>query len=317
MAGDWIKMRVLLWRDPKVIAIAAALMRTPAFCLWASGGRHDTLDGLVVATVAEYVTLAALLHVWGVTRRDGVRDGEDVVLACAGLETLDRVAGVPGFGQAMADVGWAVAKPDRRIRFPKLVPHILSTEEREREQARDRKRRQRERAAENGPVTSRDLSRPCPIDVTPRVEEIRDKKKKAPPSPKGEVLIPEQLNTPEFLAAWLGWLEYRRAIKKPLPNASHPALLKKLAGWGVADTIRSIDQSIANGWQGLFPPKEGSKPAQPVETTAQRQERIGREMEVRKQAPPGLSADAVREALARARRRQVDPGLASEGETAP
>lgn len=47
------------------------------------------------------------------------------------------------------------------------------------------------------------------------------------------------------------WIEYRRAIKKPLKPPSIPAAMAKLAEFG-EDQAEVVEQSIANGWQGLF-----------------------------------------------------------------
>lgn len=52
--------------------------------------------------------------------------------------------------------------------------------------------------------------------------------------------------------AWKKWREYRRGIGKPLKTVSEEAAMKKLAGFGSAQ-LDVVDQSIANGWSGLFP----------------------------------------------------------------
>lgn len=192
MAGDWIKMRVWLARDPNVISMARHLATDESFALWATGGNHESLcdvlrDKSVTARVTESVTVTALLQIWGVTRRDGAPDGDDLVLRNADLETLDRIAEVPGVGAAMASVGWVLVQQDYSVRFPKLLPHITSPEERKREQAAERKRRERDRKQrDNG----RDKSRTSHANVTPREEESRGDKSRGvntdpPKSPQG------------------------------------------------------------------------------------------------------------------------------------
>jgi hypothetical protein len=67
--------------------------------------------------------------------------------------------------------------------------------------------------------------------------------------------------TPEGLDAksWDRWLAYRNEIRKPLKPASIPAAQKALAAFG-SDQAGVVEQSIANGWQGLFALKDRPKP---------------------------------------------------------
>lgn len=53
------------------------------------------------------------------------------------------------------------------------------------------------------------------------------------------------------LIVWKRWEQYRTAIKKPLKPASIPAAQKAMAKFG-AQQLEVVEQSIANGWQGLF-----------------------------------------------------------------
>ena len=64
--------------------------------------------------------------------------------------------------------------------------------------------------------------------------------------------------------AWERWLAYRKAIKKPIKEASEQAMKLKLQRFG-KDQAAVVDQSISNQWQGLFDlktvkPKLGEKP---------------------------------------------------------
>lgn len=67
--------------------------------------------------------------------------------------------------------------------------------------------------------------------------------------------IPEPLKTPEFLEVWKRWKEHRRQIRKPLSRSMIEMQLKKLASYGPSGAVESIEQSLCNGWQGLFEPK--------------------------------------------------------------
>lgn len=51
--------------------------------------------------------------------------------------------------------------------------------------------------------------------------------------------------------AWANWVDYRVKIRKPLKQVSMPAAQQQLAAFG-SDQAAVVQQSIANGWQGLF-----------------------------------------------------------------
>jgi hypothetical protein len=75
--------------------------------------------------------------------------------------------------------------------------------------------------------------------------------------PAKTVPVPPSLNTPEFRTAWAAWAEYRRQAKKPLTEIGAKRLLAKFATWGPAASAAAIDESIANGWQGVFDHGDG------------------------------------------------------------
>lgn len=52
--------------------------------------------------------------------------------------------------------------------------------------------------------------------------------------------------------AWTKWVDYRAKSRKPIKPVSILAAQLKLAGFG-ADQMAVVDESIANGWQGIFP----------------------------------------------------------------
>ena len=51
--------------------------------------------------------------------------------------------------------------------------------------------------------------------------------------------------------AWSKWLEYRKVIGKPIKPISQEAAARQLAAYGTEQGA-VVDQSIGNGWQGLF-----------------------------------------------------------------
>lgn len=79
------------------------------------------------------------------------------------------------------------------------------------------------------------------------------------PSTAYEPEIPENLKTDAFMQTWNEWLAYRRMRKlaayKP---QSLDKQLAELSDWGHDEAIRSINDSIRQQWQGLFPPKNSS-----------------------------------------------------------
>jgi uncharacterized protein YdaU (DUF1376 family) len=75
------------------------------------------------------------------------------------------------------------------------------------------------------------------------------------------VEFPANLQSADFGAAWESYLAYRKSSRlKALAPASVTAQLRNLSEMGHDEAIEAINQSIANGWQGIFPPKN-KKPA--------------------------------------------------------
>jgi hypothetical protein len=57
------------------------------------------------------------------------------------------------------------------------------------------------------------------------------------------------------LQVWNRWEAYKREIRKPIKPASLLAAQRKLAGFG-SDQAAVVEQSVAQGWTGLFPLKD-------------------------------------------------------------
>ncbi|MCK5610226.1 hypothetical protein KAR91_50605 [Candidatus Pacearchaeota archaeon] len=73
---------------------------------------------------------------------------------------------------------------------------------------------------------------------------------------KKEPSFPEKLNTPEFIAKWSEWVQYRKESKKKLTVSTTKKQLDKLAGHTLAEAMATIETSIEKGWTGLFPEKQ-------------------------------------------------------------
>lgn len=67
--------------------------------------------------------------------------------------------------------------------------------------------------------------------------------------------LPQCLHTAAFETAWHEWQRYRAEAKKPLTPSTVRKQLRVLERMGHDGAIASIEQSIANGWQGLFEPR--------------------------------------------------------------
>lgn len=183
MAEDWIKMRCDLYRDPKVILMADELL-CPDGQLAAFVNQNLQRDMTVTRNVMRNVTIGGLLSVWGVVRKQGRRENDDLVLDGMAHSVLDDIADIPGFGIAMESVGWVVANDDGLV-FPRFFeennadPMIA-----QRAKAAERQRKFREKNK-----TSNDCSN-SNVTVTLRndLEKRREEKREIPPNHlKGEL----------------------------------------------------------------------------------------------------------------------------------
>jgi hypothetical protein len=82
-------------------------------------------------------------------------------------------------------------------------------------------------------------------------------------------------------SAWNIWLGYRKQIRKPLKPVSIDLAQRKLMSYGdEREQLRAVENSIANGWTGLFPPPK-EKAVFKAQENAQRQDRDFAEYESR------------------------------------
>jgi len=114
MAREWLKVELALPEKPEVIGIAAIL-----------GINEDEVVGKLIRLWRWCDQQLVTCHAPSVT-----------------LSFLDRYVGMPGFGQAMVDVGWLIVKKSG-LEIPKYDRH-LSQGSKARALAADRKRSQRD-----------------------------------------------------------------------------------------------------------------------------------------------------------------------------
>lgn len=89
-------------------------------------------------------------------------------------------------------------------------------------------------------------------------------KRSTPKPPRGisvlpaclQIPIPEGFGSDEFKKIWIEWITCRLKMKKSAnPVLMFTKQLEIMKTWGEAGSILSMQASMANGWQGLFPPK--------------------------------------------------------------
>lgn len=112
------------------------------------------------------------------------------------------------------------------------------------------------------------------IDTVPeeekrREEEKKENKKHPGAVPDKDLKTQAKAEMPPGLdvSAWARWVEYRKELRKPLKQVSIPAAQKALAAYG-SQQAAVVEQSIANGWSGLFDLKRDAKSTPPTDRFA-------------------------------------------------
>ena len=280
--SEWVKMRVLLERDPKAIAMADYLASDRAFMRHLTDPvrascRHSAYEHVTPGFLVKFVA-GSLIVTWGVSRDRGKSRGDDLVMHHASLSALDMMAGVPSFGDAMASVGWAREEDmpggGTRVVLPNFFVDNAPRDTRTRSKGAERQAKYRAKRAVTSDVTG-------DVTVTSRVttEKRREEKSNTPQPPKGGTgdakptggkkaepkppVIPPALDTPAFRAALGRWQEYRREKGQAYKPIGLQAFVNARAAEGHDAAIRNIEYSIAQGWQGCYAPKGGDAPAGP------------------------------------------------------
>ncbi len=94
MSGDWIKMRVNLWTDPRVARICDAT------------GKHES------------TVIGALYWLWSTADQHS----EDGSLRGLSANYIDRQVAIKGFSSSLIEVGW-LAESDRGVSVPEFSVH--------------------------------------------------------------------------------------------------------------------------------------------------------------------------------------------------
>ena len=100
------------------------------------------------------------------------------------------------------------------------------------------------------------------IEVQTTKRNKRDKTTNPPQSPKGEGIAKQlsdfQYQSETFKQAWQEWEQFRQEQKKKLTPTSVSKQLKLLGNHTEVDAIAVLDNSVRNGWQGLYELKPNS-----------------------------------------------------------
>lgn len=134
MANDWIKMRQELFTHPRFLALTRELVygNDSGILLYACGDALDavlkgdeTVTDIALRHVTEValrdVAMCALLRVWCAVNAHSKVFGTDACCDGIDLLDLDSIAGFPGFGGAMAAVGWVRQEDCKGLVFPNFL----------------------------------------------------------------------------------------------------------------------------------------------------------------------------------------------------
>jgi len=242
MAGDWIKMRTDLYRDPKVCVMADALMEADSD-LSRYVDQNEQRNMTVTRNVTRNACVGALLSVWGVMRHRGVRVGDDLACDRVSLTVLDDISDLPGFGEAMAEVRWVVETDDGLV-FPRFFdeynvePDCKNKTKNAERQQRYRERKRLESGLESNVI--RNVTRN--VTVTPREEERR-----------GEIThthteenVVKKLDLPEWVVdPWARFLDTVFAVTgRRMPATTQDATLMEVLRRGEAKGKADLEFSI-------------------------------------------------------------------------
>lgn len=259
MAGDWIKMRVGLTTNPRVLRIAECLLEDARFLEWsalsygvagypsppaaeARAERHAALR------VTRYVTVTALLKFWGYANEHA--KGEFI----AGVfpEDVDEVAGIPGFADAIEAAGWVDFDPDGGLSMPNFGEHNVSAGERSSGAERQKRYREKHKELDVPSDATRNVTRD--VTVTHREEKKREEKKEQKTTPVGDLLtgVDAQIAS-DFIAL-------RHKLRAPITKTAVDGIKREAAKAGL--TLNSaLAMCCERGWRGFKAEWVGTAPA--------------------------------------------------------
>lgn len=204
--------------------------------------------------------------------------GAYLLLLCKAWQA-DPPASLPTDDQVLARFARVSAEVWAEIKLGVLVPFRLGTDQRlhnrrlrlEYDKALNLIRAKQEAGkkgaenrwsnkAKNGSAIAEPLGVPMAgqcdrnaIQIQTQSQTKTKDKEKNPPTPLrgGEEKLP--FDSPEFRKSWEDWKVSRKENKRPLGKTAIGRQLKKLGALAEDHAISTLELSITNGWQGLFP----------------------------------------------------------------
>lgn len=166
-------MRTDLYRDPKVIRIAELLEEEEG--LLAQYVNQNTQCNMrVTRNVTRNATVGSLLSIWGLVRHRGKRKRDDLIIKCT-LEIVDQITEMPGFGDAMRQVGWII-KDGENLIFPNYYSEMNTEPGAQTNAERQRRYREKKRNESNEKRNESNVTRNVTRNVTSNAEKRREEK---------------------------------------------------------------------------------------------------------------------------------------------
>ena len=234
MAGDWIPMRLDLYEDPSVIALAEYM------------------------EVREEVIVGYLHKMWSWVSRQ-CHDGSVTGVT---LVALGRVIGLPGFPERVRELTpWLEYTEGDipTITIPKW-DSWLSESAKARALAARRKRLSRLKPVTEVSRRERDKSVTTVQDSTVQDSTGQKRTRRKAPLPP----LPDALT--ELQPDWDDWIRHRSEKRSSVTPTQAKKQIQELEGWGLARSTVAIRHSITKGWTGIFEPSDGNgaKPGQHI-----------------------------------------------------
>jgi hypothetical protein len=221
MAGDWIKIEHTLPDKPEVCLIAEHLNLDP-----------DTVVG-------------KLVRFWAWCDQQSISGNALTVTKTF----LDRITHQEGFTDALLKVGWLTSRDNNgclALSVPRFERHNGQTAK-ERANVNRRVAKSRKcNAATVTNVTPQPLQKPLP--------EKRREEKNILSSKEDSNELPFQSS--DFVLFWNNWKQHRKEKKQPLTPTARKQQLENLKAMGEKRAIAALKHSMANGWLGIFEPKD-------------------------------------------------------------
>lgn len=179
------------------------------------------------------------------------------------------------FWAAVRDVGWLIETADG-IEIPNFERWMGSTAKKRWHDAEHAWNKRHSLTANcdteptTGPTANRQECDKKPTSA--HKAKAKAKSNKEPPN------IPPELDHPQFREAWEKWKQHRAEKRKPLTPTSTAQQFAELAKLGLERAVAAIEHSIAQGYQGIFEPKDHHHEHKPAD-------RLGRV-----DSPPGKYA---------------------------